>query len=334
MVNGAYGEANQFSAYGALLPQHLEAPERGGYIVKEPYFPRKRNKMNVVAIFVSLFVPWILFSLLFATVSFRLHFKMPGLCWGLVCVGVLIALGFGALAGLNIMEMMKGSPAYKPTWYIFLFLTSLVAVVLGPVVGNMNFWQNMQAYYDLVNLNDYQSVDPSRMRGQQMMDAGRVDFLQGAQLDLRKAYAFQNLDTYCVAPITMYNPAMGTDTPLTSYDFWAVGVNCCGGNTTNAVDYKCGGYKDSTAHEGLRLVADEQRAFFRLAVQQAESAHMIKAVHPLFFYWTGDATADMNVYLEHAFRNFAWWMIGFFLVQLFLVFVLSCVLSKVGNDLH
>lgn len=288
-------------------------------------------KMNVIAIFVSLFVPWILFSLLFADVSFRLHYKQPALCWGLVVVGAATALAFGCLAGNNISHLYKGSADYRPTWFIFLFLTSLVAVALGPVLGNANFWQNMQPYYDLKNLNDYNYVDPTRMRGQQMMDAGRVNFLEGAMLDVKKAYAFQNLDTYCVAPITMYNSALGATTPLNSYDFWAVGLNCCGGNSTQAVDFKCGSQHHG-AHEGLRLMAGDQRAFYRLAVQQAEAAHMIKSVHPLFFFWTEDAVAEQDTYLEDSFKMFASWMCGFFAVQLCLVLVLSYILSKLGHS--
>lgn len=331
-----HGDPHDFSAYGALLPQHLEvaakAPSHGGYIVKPPFVPRQRMKMNIVAIFVSLFVPWILFSLLYADTSFRWHYKLPRLCWALVAISAAAVLYFGAMAGLNVMELVKNSPRYQPTWLIFVFLTSLIAVVLGPVMGNTNYWQNMQPYYDLKNLNDYKSVDPSRMRGQQMMDAGRVQFAKGATVDISKAYAFQNLDTYCVAPITMYNPAMGADTPLTTYDFWAVGLNCCGGNSTHSVKFECGAYKSNTATEGLRLMEDQQRAYFRLAVQQAESAHMIKAVHPLFFHWTQDASSMMDTYLENAFRNFAVAMIIFFLVQLCLVFALSYVLSKMGYE--
>jgi len=287
-------------------------------------------KMNIVAIFVSLFVPWILFTLLYADVSFRLHYKVPQLCWALVAVGIFFAVVIGFKAGFNVMYMMHRAPAYQPTWYIFLFLTSMAAAILGPVLGNSNFWENMRPYYDLQNLNDYSAVDPTRMRGQQMMDAGRVQFLKGSTLDLRKAYAFQNLDTYCVAPITMNNPQLGTPTPLSSYDFWAVGINCCDGNSAHAVDFKCGAFNGPDAHEGLRLMSDEQRSFMRLAVQQAEAAHMIKATHPLFFYWSNDSLEGMHSYLAKAYKNFAICMCGFFIIQLALVLALSYILSKIG----
>jgi len=38
----------------------------------------------------------------------------------------------------------------------------------------MNFWYNMQPYYDIENLNTYPSVNPSTESGQQLMDAGEA----------------------------------------------------------------------------------------------------------------------------------------------------------------
>jgi len=302
-------------------------------------------RLNIVTIFVSLFLPWTLFTVLFATVSFRLHYKMSEVCWTLVGLSGLLVVFIGAKAVQNAMMslgfgnqpskhgglvVMQYVQPGKPAWLLFLFLTSLIAVVAGPVMGSNNFTDNMEPYYSLQNLNDYSSVDPTRMRGQQMMDAGRVQFLPGATLDLSKAYAFQNVDTYCVAPISVTNPALGGPTPLASYDFWAVGINCCGGNSSKTVNFKCGAYNSATAHEGLRLMADEPRAFLRLAVQQAESAHMIKATHPLFFYWTTDCLGEMHGYLEKAYRTFAIGMIGFFVIQLGFVYILFSLLGKMG----
>ena len=38
----------------------------------------------------------------------------------------------------------------------------------------------MQPFYDVENLNTYPSVNPAREKGQQLMDAGRVYFADGA----------------------------------------------------------------------------------------------------------------------------------------------------------
>jgi|EP00427_Karlodinium_veneficum_P021067 hypothetical protein len=320
----------QAAAYNTIGQQHLDGYTGTKYNVKAPIFSRPRMRMNIVGIFVGFFVPWGLFCLLFAIVSFRIHYKIPDLCWAIVGICIFMVIGFGIAAALQFRGYLRGDPGYNPTWYVFLFVTGLLAVILGPIQGDGNFWSNMEPYYNLLNLNDYMSVDPTRMRGQQMMDAGRVTFLKGAVVDVRKAYAFQNMETYCVAPITIYNPGLGTPTPLFAYDFWAVGKNCCGGNSTSNVDFRCGAYNSQTAREGLRLMADDDRAFFRLAVQQAEAAHMVTATHPLFFSWTESAVAEMDGFRAAGYQMFAEVIIGSFCLQMLLVFIVSYIVSKIG----
>lgn len=303
--------------------------------MKPPTFQSREGKrMNVAGLFAGLFVPWLLFTVPMAITSFWLHFKWPVTTWILVGCGVAVALGIGALAVQKANQLMKHDPKYFPTWYAFIFITGLIGAVLGPILGNSIFWHHMQPYYELENLNDYSLVDPTRMRGQQMMDAGRVQFIKNATIDLRRAYAFQNLETYCVAPITVNNAALGGATPLFSYDFWAVGVNCCSGAASpedpNAVDFHCGPAKSLTAREGVRFMDDSQRGFLRLAVQQAESAHKITATHPLFFLWTEDAVRDVYDYKARAYKWFAEAMCAFFVVQLCLVSIVSCLVARWG----
>jgi len=284
------------------------------------FAPGKRRRMNLVAVCMNIFLPWFLFSSLYAMMSFTLHYQHPSM------VHLLVITGFGAAIITGFLAYRAKARDRDPMWYTFAALSFFLAVCLAWVFGDMNFWYNMQPFYDIENLNTYPSVNPAREKGQQLMDAGRVYFADGTGLDMKKAMGFKNLDLYCVAPI------VNGDNQLASYDFWAVGINCCSGNSSKTVDFKCGAFNSDTAREGLRLMSDEPRAFLRLAVQQAESAHMIKAVHPLFFYWSNDALADMHSYLEKAYRNFAIGMCGFFAAQTLLVLILSYILSKMGYN--
>lgn len=326
---GAYGQhpSGPYGSYFHHAPQQMKLEESGS----EP-LEKRRFRMNICMIAIVLFVPWVLFTLLMADVSFYyFHYKFPDICWLLVGLAVVGVAAIGIPAVRNVWLLHKGDTSYRNVWVTFLFLTCVVAVVVGPTVGSSNFSENTQPYYSLQSLNDYSEVDPTRMRGQQLMDAGRVQFVPGASLDLARAYAFQNLETYCVAPISVKNDQLGTLTPLASYDFWAVGINCCDGNASTGANFKCGSYSSPTAREGLRLMKDDMRPFFRLAVQQAEAAHMIRSAHPLFFHWTDDAIADEHAYLANSYRQFAIAMCVFFALQLILVLVMTCIISKTGR---
>merc|ERR1719160_616815 len=100
----------------------------------------------------------------------------------------------------------------------------------------MNFHSNLEPYYDVTNLNTYPAVDPSRMRGVQLMDAGRIMFTRGSKLDIERSMGFRNKETYCVAPIVS-----GADPQhMDRYDFWAVGVGCCSGYSPGSkADFSC-----------------------------------------------------------------------------------------------
>lgn len=60
-----------------------------------------------------------------------------------------------------------------------------------------------------------------------------------------------------MAPIVNGNAALAT------YDFWAVGLNCCSGVSS---DFRCGEFNNQHARSGLRLMRDDQRPFYRQAL--------------------------------------------------------------------
>lgn len=282
--------------------------------------------MNAYAITLAFFIPWIIFCLSFALMSFHIHYQRPTLAW--LLFGACAALvGFvGIAATIIFMRKRNGDYDHAPSWIIFMFITMALALMLGTSLGYMNFWTFMQPYYDLTNLSHYTGVNPATMRGQQLMDAGQVTFAEGAQLDLSKSMGFQNLDTYCVAPITFSNE--GGSLPLASYDFWAVGLDCCSGNNA---DFHCGEFNNPNALSGLRLMNDNQRSFYRLAVQQAEAAYNVRATHPLFFYWMENPTNEVTAYKEDGYKYYFLGMVGHFFFQLAGVVTAVSCFSKMSH---
>ncbi|CAJ1405976.1 unnamed protein product [Effrenium voratum] len=291
----------------------------GAYVRKEhsSFTPGRRKRLNLVAIFINLVAPWALFCGIFAALSFQLHYWSSSFAWSSVAVGLLCAAVAAFLAHRTRMREQD------PTWCTFAALAYLTATLLAAFFGDMNYWYNMQPYYDIESINSYPNVSPARERGQQLMDAGRVYFEDGTVLDTSKSMSFKNLDRYCVAPI------ISGEAPLSSYDFWAVGVNCCGSSTSA---FRCGEYNNPKARAGLRLMRDDQRPFFRLAVQQAEAAYNIKANHPIFFEWLQDPVAEVLSYKTSGFSFALIAVASHFVFNLLCVAGATFAFSKLAHE--
>jgi len=271
-----------------------------------PLVGGQRRTFNFVGICICILMPWVLFCGLYSMFSFTLFYNSPSLCYMLFAVIVIVVVAFGLG---SMLKMWRNNE--EPTWNIFLFLSCLVACAAGFGSGIYNFSQNMQPYYDVSGMNVYPAVDPANVLGQQIMDSGHMVFTPASHLDLQKSMGFKNKDVYCVAPIAVGNQTLAT------YDFWAVGINCCSGQ---GADFACGEYSNPSAHSGLRLMHEDQRPYFRLAVQQAEAAYNIRANHPVFLYWMQDPIAEINAYQDAGFKLFLFGVFSYFAVQLVSVF--------------
>jgi len=103
-----------------------------------------------------------------------------------------------------------------------------------------------------------------------------------------RGMSYTDWDTYCVAPIVEEG-----NERLTSYPFWAVGVNCC--ETENADFSKCGQVLDRSVRSGIRLMYPEQVPYFKLAVEQSEARYGIQAAQePIFVYWVADPAMELR----------------------------------------
>ncbi|CAK0891849.1 unnamed protein product [Prorocentrum cordatum] len=317
-----------------LLPQPLGTGARGcaaaygaAPAVPAPALQRRgRRRIDVFSVAAALFLPWALFCAACAVVSFSLRYQQPVLARGITGLLLLPVAVAGVYSVREITGMLR-ERAGRATWAIFLFLAMLLAWTLGVQFGNYIYTLYLRPFYDIDGLHAYAHVDPSKFRGQQLMDAGRIVFTRDARLDVRRSMGFKNQDTYCAAPITVGNENV-TFKELPSYDFWAVGLNCCG----EKGDFTCGEYNNPDAHAGLRLMRDDQRKFFRLAVQQAESAFNIKSVHPVFVHFMQDPLAEALSYQEGGLRCYFVGLCLHFLLQLSLVAVAVALFQRLDSQ--
>lgn len=252
--------------------------------------------------------------------SFPFRHTSPTLTWMVVALAGGGAVACVYLAASTTWRRWASQTTRDPYWYIFLAATLLLAWGGAFFLGEVNWWNNVLPYIELQSLDVRFQVDPAKTLGQQLMDVGRVTFAEGSKLDVTRAMGFKNVDQYCVAPIVKGDGAPSSET----YDFWAIGLNCCSGTS----DYHCGDYNNPVARAGLRIMRADQRAFYRLAVQQAEAAYGMKAKHPLFFYWVEDPIAELESYKADAEKSFYLGTLSFFALQLLLVLVGVVVHAK------
>jgi hypothetical protein len=284
----------------------------------------QRKRLDLVTLLIALFAPWTLFTFVVAVLSFEFHYYAPYMTYLVIILTFLFAVCIPGFLALQAMKRKYTSPAtYQPNLYFFLFVACVLAYFVGITAGEGNYLSSMYKYYSLTHLTTYDDIDTTFDFGQQYMDAGVLKFKQGTLLDTTRSMGFKNTDMYCVAPIvTKSNP---NNNKSLSYDFWAVGKGCCSGYQP---DFHCPGFNDRVASGGIRLMHDEDRPFYRLAVQQAEAMYKISAIHPLFVEWVHDTDEAINAFAQSGYSYFILAIATYFLWQSFLVVCTSLILSK------
>mmetsp|Transcript_25861 Transcript_25861/g.59673 ORF Transcript_25861/g.59673 Transcript_25861/m.59673 type:complete len:333 (+) Transcript_25861:98-1096(+) len=286
---------------------------------KALFVPGQRQRLNSLAMVIALLIPWLLFCAVLALQSFKWRYDLPVTCMVLTGVLFIPALIYLCYAFSEISKKIHRDFRVG-TWYIFLGVTMMALWVAAFLLGKYNYEHNTRNVYRIDDLGTYTKVDPNRLRGMMMQDAGRVEFVEDALPVKNLSVGFRNGDVWCVAPF-VYG---GTPTPAT-YDFWAVGKNCCSGQQS---DYHCGHFGSPYAHGGLRLLNDNERANYRLAVQQAEAVHHIRATHPLFFIQYADPAYELEQMHSAGMRFYLLWIGGAFVLQFFLVAACSVAFAK------
>lgn len=306
-MQGVNNMEQGFADYGALKMNNFENRIRAD---KKAY----GTTVGPGLIIGCIVVPWLIFVITYYTMSFFIRYWAPYVAFFVAGITLLACLGFGGMAAGAAMG--KGG---DPLWLGLLCLLSLVGWTWAITAGGENYASMMFPYYNLNQLNTYQSVDPSTAQGNQYMDFGVIGFVEKSRIDRVFSMAFKNDDTYCVAPVKL------NGTTPKNYDFWAVGINCC---SSHLYDFRCGQWNNPAARSGMRIVDESQRAFYQLAVKQSEAAYNIVANHPVFFEWVTDGRDQIEGYQETGFHNFLTGAFYFFLLEVVAVFLLACAFAK------
>lgn len=289
------------NSYGSIIAQVPAKHER-------PPF----GLIDLAAAGLSWLTPWLVFVVVSWLVSGSLRFEHPELCWFLVSLIALLVLLAGVVTYFIVNQSWRGRVARRPSWYIVVSASCLLALLSASVLGDLNYNNNMKRFYQVSALGFYHDVDPAKTAGMQIMDAGRIQFKNTAMLAFNLSAGFTNGATYCVAPVTTCEEAnilsLTTCEALAAYDFWAVGIDCC------STDFRCG-HGSSIAHSGLRVMDEELLPNFKLAVRQAEANFRIRALHPIFLEWVDDSTAVVNHIQEFAAKVFMTEALVFALIQ-------------------
>lgn len=268
--------------------------------------PPQAKGGDVRNMMLSWIAPWAIFSATCALTTFSLRHRQPELARALTRL-MAFALALVFLRALGAARAGTGGKR-RAAWSLVLALSLLVAFGAGLLAGDWIFSTYTEIFYTVLGMNTYYDVNPSTTTVGSLMDGARFTFSNGSKVDVARAIGFMNKETYCVAPIVKGgNQSEGT------FDFWAVGKNCCSGRVGDFG--RCAEYRDPSVHAGLLLMEEELRPSYRLAVQQAEVTFNIRAAHPTFFTWLADPDTELRRYEEKGYQSFGTALLIFLVFQ-------------------
>lgn len=277
-------------------------------------FKKSFKALNSPLIAACFILPPLIFGCTSMVLTFSWHYKLRKWIWFCTLPGLL-----PTVYSFLVLQKARGNPFEQRKLALCTFLFFL-AWAWACVAGEINYWIFMYPYYAVESLKTYANIDPAGVSGTRLMDAGQVHFAEKTRLATEMGMSYIDWDTYCVAPIVD-----STVDAQATYDFWAVGINCCRPNDPH---FECGEYNNPSARAGLRQLNDDRRASYALAVQQAEAAYNIQASHPTFFYWVQDPDQEAVTFFEEGFKS--WILINsmHFTMNTILVFLALVSFSK------
>lgn len=274
----------------------------------------------------TVFICALLPPLLFAHVCYRMSSSMRH-NWDLAAYLYGPGLGLLVTCFVTLLAYQKWRKVRPDRLFITLMVCMWIALISATVLGECHYRWYGYPYYMYQGLGSYTNIDPSQDKGQSYMDAGQVYFKENVRVLTSKAIALANGAIYCVAPIVgqpiddqapggessglvdRHGAGSATLPASRTIDFWAVGQDCC---ESTGVNFKCGAVDKPFARSGLRLLRDDLRPFYVMAVQEWNAWMGLPSKHPLFFHWVADPIDDIDNYLKENQRAYSMCSMTFF----------------------
>lgn len=279
-----------------------------------------------------IFWPVATFAAVYSCRTWSLRYYHP---WKAILLGPV--LGIAVAWFFSLRAKMKFNHRFASRGAITCAILLWLAVISSCLAGDMNYWWYMRTYFDFQDLATYMNIDPLNDRGQSFMDAGQIYFKESTVVATTKAVAYVNNGVYCAAPIIrqpIENQEANKDVlgplsvpPSGTFDFWAIGKDCCG---MGGEKFTCGEVTSGKARAGLRMLRDDIRPFYMLAVQEWTAGLHLPAKHPLFFHWVADPLVSVDNYYWEALTTYGYHTMSFFFANVFLTVVLLQVLFRIG----
>jgi hypothetical protein len=250
----------------------MEKAEEYGSFERSAAPKAKRLRLNTWSLVLSILLPWLVFFATLILLSSSVHYEHPQAATWLSVACLLVPIGCAYAVAVE-----RYSQKNSPSWFSYLALTSFVAWLSGCLLGTYSWTTYLEPYYERAELGIGKNVTTTSPGGE-YMDASVLAFSNTTYIDGALAMGFKAADLYCIAPfisgaeLTPAN-ATGKGAPA-SYDFWAVGINCC--NPFQPASFSCGPVpQEGDVLGGMRLMSKEKQQPYRKALAMASAQYNI-----------------------------------------------------------
>lgn len=281
-----------------------------------------RMRFNVLPLLVLSVVPWLIFVGVFGlTASEAVYYQS---LWVYIAIAAVTVFWLACI----LVAVRARSSEPDPTWYAYFAMAVGIALFAGVICGSNLYEGYTLPVIELESLRTIKNLDVSKTSGKNVLDAGAFYFASGTEQSLWQSWHFKRApggDLFCVAPLA----AAGGQAPETqSYDFWAVGKDCC---SEAAADFRCGRPSNEDKPAALRITKEQDLVYYRLAVQQAESIHHYKSESPIFVEWYEDPEQQIDDWRTECYEHVIFGSILAFVYFLFLLTLFSVRYAWLGR---